>query len=112
MSNEIKDNELDILDDLCAAFIMGAVADADCPFGPYFDICGMNWRPTRNIAQAWKCLEKLDVEFSVYSPHRSNDPEKFVVNVMGNDFVMRHVRDSSLPLAIVKACLAAVGVSK
>lgn len=104
--------ELDRLDKLAAEKVMGWIWDPahDC----YLDGLSIkatgaesdenHWQPTRNIAQAWECLEKLDeigwnVSFG-YSGYKAV--------IMTDNWIEESAETA--PLAIVRACLKAKGV--
>ena len=59
------------------------------------------WQPTRNIAQAWECLEK----FKYVSIKSYGENWRVWVDDSENCFV-----EETAPLAITKACLKAKGV--
>lgn len=61
------------------------------------------WEPTRNIAQAWECLEKLGMLFRIDALHYD---KRFRCELFPSHI---YANDETAPLAIVKACLKAVG---
>jgi hypothetical protein len=75
-------------------------------FPEYFGAEYVNWQPTRNIAQAWECLQKLGYEYKLYS---TNGSHGCVVWPFAADYDYISEADSAAE-AIVRACLRAKGV--
>lgn len=119
-------NELDGLDRFAAEKIMGwrvipgPLSGGDTPYtmtrlpteiwdGPEIQI--QEWQPTRNISQAWECLEKIRTGFCEVL--FSAGAKKWVcsVEVKTTDGWDEFRQDAATaPEAIVRACLAAKGV--
>lgn len=95
--------ELDRLDRLAAETII-CIHDkvtAGAALQEFYD----HWQPTRNISQAWQCLEKFDeigwnVSFG-YSGYKAV--------IMTDNWIEESAETA--PRAIVKACLKARGVT-
>lgn len=96
---------MDELDKLAAEKVMGRMPH-DC--NVYRDKNGfIYWQPTRDIAQAWELLEKLNHAYQIY---HYNDG---VTEVMIYDPDQGPIGGKSKKVvaeAITKACLKAVGV--
>lgn len=121
--NSKSELTLDELDRLCAQKVMGWKLgnhpgypnseilwfhSAECPV-----IDEPDFRPTRNIAQAWECLEKFPAYVvATYYKHTKNEIVKvhaakaFKTLGVDTDFI----EAETAPLAITKACLSACGV--
>ena len=125
---------LDELDRLAAIHVMGWRRDDDehCPSVPLYigtnalglthEKCSVeDWQPTRNIAQAWECWEKILAEAEyccadISAPYHegfeikmrkhmsSHEKGQYDVHVGGCD------QYRSAPEAIVRACLKAKGI--
>lgn len=67
------------------------------------------WQPTRNIAQAWECLEKFDNWQVERSPAPMEDPYGCTILTKEND-VLTFERGATAAEAITLAALAAKGV--
>ena len=117
MGDEVK--SLDELDRLCAEKVMGwfyvgiLIVNSRKSYqtsdGSVIDFS--DWQPTRNIAQAWECLEKISAGYVIrkgpllyrclLAKADSYEGEEDLGTYEGKaDFA---------PLAIVLACLKAVG---
>lgn len=70
------------------------------------------WQPTRNIAQAFECLEKLNPKYFDISKTEYAGSPLYVVSVAGTDIGSYDTKatDKDAALCIVKACLRAKGV--
>lgn len=102
---------LDEMDRLCAEKIMGWDS-VRTEIGIFLSAGGIRWKPTRNIAQAWEVLEKVDLTFNI---SKDKDHSKAPWIVWFDEFVdkfgiNRDATADTAPLAIVKACLKAKGV--
>lgn len=64
-----------------------------------------NWQPTRNIAQAWECLEKMEGSYNVTWNHLHNE---WFCSLWDKSHT---ATASTAPEAIVRAVLKAKGVS-
>lgn len=96
---------LDELDQLAAIHVMGwDERDQEL----YKIMNDRHWQPTRNISQAWKCLEKLnDIHLSIYREYDDDGEEYFTVHIKACG---AEVLAETAPLAITLAALKAVGV--
>lgn len=65
------------------------------------------WQPTRNIEQAWECLEKLSAEGWKATIYDGDQAKSCVVFKYADSF---HEYGKLAPEAIVRACLKAKGV--
>lgn len=114
---------LDELDRLCATEVMGwhlgaygdwfLTADEDAKTSGYTDPSTTDgrkeyeWQPSRNISQAWQCLEKLELPFNISGTGFGRNHFFCQVITQERRIVLT---DDSLPLLIVKCCLSAKGV--
>lgn len=113
---------LDELDRLAAEKVMGMQELSAKDFIPvpndgklYFtklhapECCPEPWQPTRNIAQAWECLEKFDkIGHSISMCNlRKGD---WNCEIIDRDDGCFSSKAETAPLAIVRACLKAKGV--
>lgn len=114
----MTDAELDALDRLCATRIMGWELEAT----PYpndhrnfwnkgsgvLDTPEGCWQPTRNIAQAWECLEKSGYPYVIDSyPAKPDLAPRCILLLIDRDV---EARAETAPLAIVMAVLKAKGI--
>lgn len=130
----MTDSELEKIDRLCAIHLMGwfwreqpnkggllhkammseyyGWVRNDTDDYSTWDVVNKAWEPTRNIAQAWECLEKFD---------RSKEPSirwEYDDNLWlicwwddeGDDEVDNFITAETAPLAICLACLKAKGI--
>lgn len=103
---------LDELDKLAAEKVMGWEIN-EHPKNAYPAYWGRDtsarwitdWQPTRNISQAWECLEK----FKEFRIDQEEGPEFMNVIIWFNGD-MHYGYGDGIPEAIVRACLAAKGV--
>ncbi len=104
----MTDAELDRLDKLAGEKIMDWPDSCRAADGSYPDGNGQQWQPSRNIAQAWECLEK----FQKFGPsiRFSCDTYSWDCWFPYSDFPRPKDESATAPLAIVKAALAAKGV--
>lgn len=113
---------LDELDKLAAEKVMGwhLVNTAWCEarhdisggketfFSDWYWMPQLHWQPTRNIAQAWECLEKMGNPFHMsYLPFRGKDVYSLTLLLLDRDVIEVGPTFSE---AIVRACLKAKGV--
>lgn len=115
---------LDELDRLAAEKIMGwelryqvwfrATCGNEIDIKRDFLMSHNQWQPTKNIAQAWQCLEKLreDGWFSSCTEltHDSGEPDWMWGLIHIKDGITRFTGRGPAPLAIVTACLKAKGI--
>lgn len=115
------------LNRLCATEIMGwcleggawveVIRSTIMIGGSIFKVYEHEWSPTKNIAQAWQLLEKLDRRYFV----RKNIGYFYNGTIYKNLYNVGIARESNrgdeitgeetAPLAITKACLKAKGVN-
>lgn len=109
---------LDELDRLAAELIMGfhytkaqIAAGELTPFHCWNDThySPKTWYPTRNIEQAWTCLEKLNQPFNIWTTETNNNYWAGFFPCQHNGIVIA-IEATSAPEAIVRACLRAKGV--
>lgn len=101
----MTDNELDKLDKLAGAHIMGFPNGFVSRFFERSDEHGP-WQPTRNIAQAWKLLDKInDTEFELLRCFYTDASKTYWEAGFFNLDI--YDRSETAPLAITKACLKA-----
>jgi hypothetical protein len=124
----MTDTELDRLDRLAAVHVMGYKFDSELRVWLTSDdkYVTNDWCPTHYIEQAWELLEKLkgtSITPDEHSaPHKilslcvncyDDDPRGMVycctISACGLYFEADH--EDTAPLAIVKACLLAVGIN-
>lgn len=78
---------------------------------------GISWQPTRNIAQAWECLEKSDGQPQIMQTYFFDDPEHrkqwqcAITHLFHKNPEYVIAKAETAPEAIVKACLKAKGVT-
>lgn len=65
------------------------------------------WQPTRNIAQAWQCLEKLNSEYRIFSSLTGGHYCDVLPDPKAN-WICGYGEQASI--AIVRACLMAKGI--
>lgn len=125
MTNE----ELDNLDKLCAIHVMGFKTEHPpaalhptlnptylWAHGVCVGVTGhqhshRHWSPTRNIAQAWECLEQFGKEWIVTIEGPWTDGSWDVSLLYEGEYTKNYHRQADdAPLAIVLACLKAKGV--
>lgn len=70
---------------------------------------GPIWQPTRNIAHAWLCLEKMISENWNSTTYDSPGPNKGCVLHLGPN-MFRSLNQETVTIAIVLACLRAKGI--
>lgn len=104
---------LDELDRLAAEKIMGWIMDLGSAYAKDSDGNPAQemheiWQPTRNIAQAWECLEKLKRLGPAVS--YSCDTSDWECQFRYSDLEINDWESRSAPEAIVRACLKAKGV--
>lgn len=110
-------DELNRLDELSATHVMGWRRDPGLTDDTYWNVASNkfalhvnDWQPTRNIAQAWECLEKLNPKyFEVRKTEYASAP-MYVAEIAVPDAFDARARDRSIAVCIVKACLKAKGV--
>lgn len=115
---------LDELDRLAAEKVMGW-KDGDMAINGdwHIDLNGNKWEPTRDIAQAWECLDKIEnvAQYSISLSKQKNLPtyakcsiymdaelKQFGIYVAG--IISFKDEGETIPIAIVRACLKAKGV--
>lgn len=100
--------DLDRLDRLCATEIMGWTDDQPI-FGVDF------YSPTRNIAQAWELLGKINKNFAVTRFYEKNNLSDLNIVYGAKVFLefghdVEYSKAETAELAIVLACLQAKGI--
>ena len=102
--------DLDKIDRLAAEKVMGWVY-SNGHAGDESMECWPYWQPTRNIAQAWECLEKFvpkhDFSVEFQSNYGVDDATGWSVAIDGVSTVQFA---ETAPLAIVLACLRAKNI--
>lgn len=112
----MKTSDLDELDKLAAEKIMGWYyreeykrfeyqprGDATTPCSP------KDWKPTRNIAQAWQCFERFEERTIRSVKNRYEAYVSIPVDGMHEGF---YGQGGTAAEAIVRACLKAKGVTE
>lgn len=71
-----------------------------------------DWQPTRNISQAFECLEKLNPKYFDISKTEYAGSPMYVVSLAGTEVGSYDTKatDKDIAICIVRACLRAKGV--
>jgi hypothetical protein len=111
----MTDTELDRLDRLAAVHVMGYKFDSELRVWLTSDdkYVTNDWCPTHYIEQAWELLEKLDLTFNI-SKDKDHPEAPWIVwfdEYVDKFGIKRDATATTAPLAIVRACLLAVGIN-
>ncbi len=119
----MTNTELDRLDRLTAVHVMGwndgESLDPERIYEPCYFINNVimeyvvDWQPTRSVAQAWECLEKAfgASNGNIFFRYNSGPINNEWIVTIDNEDTNAEAENSSVTLAIVRACLLAVGIN-